>query len=161
MEQEKIKQLLEQYWQCETSREDEQALQKFFSGDMVPEELKIYQPLFAWKNKQKEIRTTKERVFVSKKSSPQKPWMERIYPALKIAASVLVVLVFGISAYTHYRQEQFIDKMFSETYIDSADPIRDSLEVVAKASASVLIPENRTEDSLQLIKPEPRNPAKE
>jgi hypothetical protein len=156
MKQEEIKQLLEQYWQCETSREDEQTLQEFFSGDTVPDELKVYQPLFAWKNKQKTIRSGKEQVFI-----PKKPFMERIYPALKIAASVLLVAVFGISVYTHYQQEKFIDKMFSETAIESADPVKDSLDVVAKASTLLLVPEKIAKDSLKLIKPEPGNPAKE
>jgi hypothetical protein len=146
MEQEKIKQLLEQYWQGETSREDEQLLRKFFSGNTVPEELKKYKPLFAWKTKQQEITTPNKRLAI-----PEKRMIHYFYPALKIAASVLIVMVFGISAYTHYQQEKFMDKVFSETTIELPEAVRDSGDVVAKASAVLVIPESvqMVEDSLR------------
>jgi hypothetical protein len=152
MEQEEIKQLLERYWQCETSLEDEQHLQEFFSGNKVPGELEVYQPLFTWRNKQKKIQTDKHEMF-----GPKKPRMEYFYPTLKIAASVLIVLTFGISVYTYYQQEKFMDKMFSGTYVESVDSVKESGEVVAKVlSPTEMIPET-IEDSLKIVKPELNN----
>jgi hypothetical protein len=147
MEQEKIKQLLEQYWQCKTSREDEQLLQEFFSGNTVPEELKKYKSLFAWKTKQQAITTNTRRRII-----PEKRMITYFYPALKIAASVLIVMVFGISVYTHFQQEKFMDKVFSETTIESPEAMRDSSDVVAKAVPVLVIPERiqMLEDSLKI-----------
>jgi hypothetical protein len=147
MEQEKIKQLLEQYWQGETSLEDEKLLREFFLGNTVPEELKKYTSLFAWKNKQQEITTNNKQLII-----PRKRVIHSFYPALKIAASVLIVMVFGISVYTHYQQEKFMDKVFSETTVESPEAVRDSGDVVAKASSVLVIPERvqMIEDSLRI-----------
>ena len=44
-----IEQLMERYFAGETSLQEEQILNAFFSQDEVPESLKEFQPLFAWK----------------------------------------------------------------------------------------------------------------
>ena len=41
-----IEQLLERYWQCETSLEEEAQLRAFFNGSDVPEHLLRYKDLF-------------------------------------------------------------------------------------------------------------------
>jgi len=150
--QEGIQQLLKRYWQCETSVEEEQALQMFFCGDEVPDDLKIYQSFFVWKVKQKKIRT--ERNFAFQSPKRRREWF---YPVLRIAASVLMVLVLGISIYTHYQQERFINKMFSETFTNQEDAIKETREVVAKVSSLLqLVPERISSveeaDSINLLK---------
>jgi len=151
-EQEKVKQLLTRYWQCETSKEEEQALQTFFCGDEVPDHLKIYRSLFVWKDRQKQIRTERNFVFQAPKR-----WGERLYPVLRIAASVLIVFVLGISVYTHYQQEKFINKVFSETFTNPADAVEETGEIVAKVSSLLqLVPERiipaGEADSINLLK---------
>ncbi|MDR0542641.1 MAG: hypothetical protein LBH19_10610 [Dysgonamonadaceae bacterium] len=140
MEQDKIIQLLERYWQCETSLEDERLLRDFFAGDSVPKEWRAYQPLFVWKDKQKTIQGTPVHPTTSKRPAMY------FYPILKIAASVLIVLTFGISVYTHFQQEKFMDRMFSESALNALDTKKDSVDAMAKASLR-LAPE---EDSLRI-----------
>ena len=43
-----IKQLLERYWVCETSLEEEEILRTFFSQKEVPAELEKYRALFVY-----------------------------------------------------------------------------------------------------------------
>ena len=129
MTSDNLHKLLERYWQCETSLEEEQLLQDSFCGDdSVSEELKVYKSLFLWKNQQKAIQGAPVRPFVSKK-----PVMHYFYPVMKIAASILIVLTFGIGVYTHYYQEQFMNQLFSESSSEALDARKDSVEVVAKA----------------------------
>ena len=45
-----IEQLLERYWQCETTLEEEQILRTFFSQEDVPSHLKQYAELFIYEN---------------------------------------------------------------------------------------------------------------
>lgn len=45
-----ITQLLERYWQCDTSLEEEQILRTFFCQPDVPEELRQYRQLFLYEN---------------------------------------------------------------------------------------------------------------
>jgi len=143
-----IHQLLERYWQCETSLEEERLLMDFFTGDSIPEGLKIYQSLFVRKNQQKTIR----RISVQP-LAPKKPLTHYFYPAMKVAASVLIVLMFGIGVYTNYKQEQFKDRVFSESASDVLNARRDSIEVMAQALLQLLPEQTQDEDSLQLTNP--------
>ena len=152
MEENNIHKLLERYWQGETSLEEERLLRDFFSGDSVPDELKSYKPLFIWKNRQKAILATPVRL-----STPRKPVMRYFYPAMKIAASVLIVLMFGIGVYTHYRQEQFMEQLFSDSSPEMLDARKDSTDVVAKASLQLSPEQMQKEDSILLTSPKSPN----
>ena len=151
MDDNNIHKLLERYWQCETSLEEEQVLQDFFSGDSVPEELKIYKSLFILKNRQKAIHVPP--------IAPKKTVMHYFYPVMKIAASVLVVLLFGIGVYTHYQQEQFMEQLFSNSASEVLDARKDSIDVMAKASLQLSL--DQIEDSLLLASPKISNVEKE
>ena len=48
MDSNKIEELLNKYWNCETSLEEEQQLQAYFREGTVPEELKETAALFRW-----------------------------------------------------------------------------------------------------------------
>lgn len=128
-----IRQLLDKYWNCETSPEEEQFLTSYFSGDSVPEEWKKYQVLFAWKKAQASVKAAPG----LKAESGRKPIVTRIYSAIKIAASVLLIMTAGIGFYTHYRQVQWMDKVFSETYSDPADALRDTQNAIEKVSSAL------------------------
>ena len=45
-----IEQLLERYFAGETSLQQERILDAFFAQDEIPAELKVYQPMFTWKD---------------------------------------------------------------------------------------------------------------
>ena len=55
MDSKYIEQLLERYWQCETSLEDEAELRAFFSGSDVPKHLLRYKDLFVYQQLQQEV----------------------------------------------------------------------------------------------------------
>ena len=46
--------LLERYWRCDTSVEEESILRAFFSQEVIPAELKRYQSLFAYAEQETE-----------------------------------------------------------------------------------------------------------
>ena len=48
-----IEQLLERYWQCETSLEEENILRTFFSQKDVPAEMQQYRSLFVYEQQSK------------------------------------------------------------------------------------------------------------
>ena len=137
--------LLERYWEGETSLEEERLLLDLFSSDSIPEELKVYKPLFIWKNQQKAIRTNPIRPVVAKKTAKH-----YFYPAMKIAASVLIVFLFGIGIHTHYRQEQFMEQLFSDSSSEALDARKDSIDVMAKVSLPLSPEQILEEDSLLL-----------
>lgn len=126
-----IRQLLDKYWNCETSPEEEQFLTSYFSSDSVPEEWKKYQVLFAWKKAQASVKAAPG----LKAESRRQPVVARVYFAVKIAASVLLIMTVGTGFYTHYRQVRWMDRVFSETYSDPADALRDTRNAIAKVSS--------------------------
>jgi len=130
MTEEKIELLLEKYWAGDTSLEEELALKTFFSGDSVSEELQKYQPLFLWKKKQLQLESEK-----ALKDGFNKPSNIQLYSLLKIAAVVLLALTLGIGFYTHYQQEKYMDRIFTETYSNPEDALRETKNVIGKISS--------------------------
>lgn len=99
-----INQLLERYWKCETSLEEENILRAFFSQDSIPADLQRYQSLFAY-----EAKETADDVLGSDfdekilsmigASQPVKARVitmpQRLRPLFKAAAVVTIVLTLG------------------------------------------------------------------
>ena len=83
-----IEQLLERYWQCETSLEEEAQLRAFFNGSDVPEHLLRYKDLFVYQQLQQEVETP---VVKAKRLT----LTARFVPLFKAAAVVAVVLSLG------------------------------------------------------------------
>ena len=127
---ETIKQLLEKYWAGDTSTEEEFTIKTFFSGDSVPEELMKYRPLFLWKTKQLQLEGNN-----ALKNGLKNPSNIQLYSFLKIAATVLLALTLGIGFYTHYQQEKYLDKIFTETYSNPEDALQETKIVIEKISS--------------------------
>ena len=138
MTQATIQQLLDKYWNCETSPEEEQILIDFFSTNFVPEEWKKYQTLFGWKKAQILVKADPEL-----KAEIGKPIVIQFYSVIKVAASILLILTIGIGFYTHYRQVQWMDKVFSSAYSEPEDSLLNTKNANEKVS-SVL---NLTQES--------------
>lgn len=101
-----IDQLLERYWRCETSLEEEEILRTFFSQQDLPAELKRYQALFAYEQKESKMglgddfdRRMMARI---EESDGQAPVLRkritlttRLKPLFKAAAIVAIFLTLG------------------------------------------------------------------
>ena len=55
-----IEQLLERYWSCETTVEEETLLRDFYKQTNLPENLERYRSLFEFQNEQAELRLGEE-----------------------------------------------------------------------------------------------------
>ena len=140
-----MRELLEKYWNCETSPEEEQKLREWFAGNDVPEDLQKYRNNFLALNNFQKIEAPAS---VSRKVLAHLPSI-RIYPVLKIAASILVILSIGTGVYTHYQQEEFLKEVFSETYSDPQDAIKETQAVLGKVSSSLLKVEELQEELIE------------
>ena len=99
-----IEQLLEAYWNCQTSIEEERILRAFFQQKMLPDQLAPYRHLFCYETTQQEEnclgKTFDERI-MKKVTSPQKVKAQRISlweslrPLCRAAAVVAVILTLG------------------------------------------------------------------
>jgi len=139
---EQVNELLEKYWAGDTSLEEESALKVFFSEGNIPEELKKYQPLFLWKANQLQIKGSS-----TLRKELKKPLSIQWYSFLKIAASVLFVLTLGIGLYTHYQQEKYMDRIFSETYSDPEDALQETKNVIQRISSVLHLAKDKQTES--------------
>lgn len=120
MESAVIEQLLEKYFEGETTLAQEQELRAYFSSDLVAEHLKAYQPMFAYFNLEKEQTLVLNQEFPTAK----KTW--KIYLA---AASVAVLL--GVGYFT-------IQPFSSATSVKTAYGTYDDPEVAFRETRKAL-----------------------
>ena len=98
-----IKQLLDRYWNCDTSLEEEEILRAFFSQERIPDALKQWRELFVYEQlaaaEDRLDERFDERVLAQiSQDEPVKArtisLRERLMPLFKAAAIVAIVLTF-------------------------------------------------------------------
>ena len=97
-----IEQLLERYWNCETSLEEEQMLRSFFRQKEIPAHLLRYKHLFAYQQREKEVSLGDDfnarilaRVERPVVKARRLSVRARFMPLFKAAAMVAVLFVTG------------------------------------------------------------------
>lgn len=98
MDYKQIEQLLERYWLCETTLEEEAALRHYFTSDDVPAHLRHYRTLFLYQERERSVGTDSK--FLSRMPAPvvkarRLSPVARLMPLCKAAAIVAVVLSVG------------------------------------------------------------------
>ena len=86
--------LLNKYFEGETSAAEEQELRRFFASEDVPDELKIYKPLFVYINEEIDKQKTIEKASVKRISFSRRKIF--YYTSVAAAACVLIVLSVGL-----------------------------------------------------------------
>ncbi len=101
-----IEQLLERYWNCETSVEEERILRSFFRGNEIPANLSRYKALFACLDEEKEMHLGTDfdaKVSALVKNPPvvkagRLTLRTRFAPLFKAAAVIALLFVVGTVA---------------------------------------------------------------
>ncbi len=111
MNYEYIKQLLQRYWECETSLEEEQILRSFFSQTDIPAELEQYASLFRYEAeagadglgeefdaRMMELVADETHRTVGRTADGWQSVKRMVYPFFKAAAVIAVVITVGTTA---------------------------------------------------------------
>ena len=95
MDSKRIEELLNKYWNCETSLEEEQQLREYFRGQKIPEQWKETASLFRYfdLNKKKTITDVSFDKEVLAKVRPAGRMSSLVFNAMRIAAGVAVLMV--------------------------------------------------------------------
>lgn len=148
-----IEQLLERYWECTTSLEEENILRTFFRQKDVPASLLQYKALFTYEQAQREEEVLGEE-FDSKmmeminEPTPVKArtirLTQRLMPLFKAAAVVAIILTLGNAAQVAFNQEDPYDMNMAEVQQPSEGPsvaaVSDSLKVDTLKKAELPVP---------------------
>ncbi len=99
-----IQQLLERYWECQTSLEEEEILRAFFSQDDVPASLLEYRDLFVYEHSEvaSDVLGEDFDAKILARIGDEKPvkarvvsFAQRMRPLFKAAAIVAIILTLG------------------------------------------------------------------
>ena len=139
MEFNKIEDLLEKYFQGETSIAEEKELKDYFSSPNVAQHLEQYKPMFGYFSQVKEQKSTQTIPLKTKKQNVA--W-------LSIAASVVVLLGIG----TFYVSEKNTAPAVAQTELGTYDDPEEALAATQKALALLSNKVNVGIESVQYIK---------
>lgn len=145
-----IEQLMERYWQCQTTQEEEQILRAFFSQQDVPEELLKYQALFTCgeRMRQEEALGDDFDAKILSMIDGDKPvkartitMRRRLMPLFKAAAVVAIVITLGNAAQLSFKDRDTAESEeinyagYKDTFNDPAmayDRVHNALELVSE-----------------------------
>jgi hypothetical protein len=131
MDSKHLEELLQKYWNCETSLEEEQQLREYFRTEEIPEQLKDTASLFNYfeTQKQKAVDTHFEGSVITQLRQPEKrgKMVQLLNNSMRIAAGVAVLLV----AVYFVREE--IRKNDTVTMEDTYNDPKQALEETKKA----------------------------
>lgn len=159
-----IEQLLERYWQCETTLEEESILKTFFSQQNIPAELRPYQKLFSDIKSIQECRLgddfDRKVLDIVNNDTPVKAkritLSRRLMPLYKAAATVAIILTLGNAAQNSFQSKSQADDYNYDSYQDSySDPsvaydhVSNALDMVSQGLCETI-----KEDSLTQVNKE-------
>lgn len=152
-----IEQLLERYWKCETSLEEEEILRAFFSQKDIPVTLLPYKSLFTYGQKEKEteilgndfdrkiLATIGDDIQVKARVMTIR---QRLMPLFKAAAVVAIILTIGNAVQVPFSESSTIPatnmtefiRPIEEPSVAKADSIKsDSLQQMMPPQSATII----------------------
>ncbi|MBQ8501558.1 MAG: hypothetical protein IJ494_04510 [Bacteroides sp.] len=154
-----VEQLLERYWQCETTVEEEAALRSFFCGSTVPAHLLCYKELFVYLQQQQEVglgedfdarvlaAIDKREDAVPVVKAHRLSLVSRLMPLYKAVAVVVLILSLG-----RVMQRSFLP--WGDTDVMTADTIGNRINTpsVALSKEAKSVSAKQFPDTLQLKK---------
>ena len=107
-----IEQLLERYWECETTVEEERLLHDFFQQENLPEHLKRFRPLFEYETSEQNVGLGEDfdEKILSKIDEPvvkarHNTLRYRLRPFYRAAAVVAIVFTLGLAAQHSFKND--------------------------------------------------------
>ena len=141
-----IEQLLERYWACETSLQEEQILRTFFQQEDVPAHLMAYKAVFDVQQEQAEaslgedfdarmLQMVDEQSTVN--SQPLTGWRRRLRPLYQAAGLVALILTIGMAAQQSFdgsektEQTQYAEADSMESPVQELAPLPEQQAALA------------------------------
>jgi hypothetical protein len=145
-----IEQLLERYWRCETSLEEEAILRLFFRQEELPESLRRYKDAFDYMEHEQQIELGNDfdakilaMVDEEEAKAPKVvrarriTFISRLMPLAKAVAVVAILFTIGnVAQHTMYTGTPQETDVYEDTYTDpeaACDQVSSALDMVSEA----------------------------
>lgn len=132
--------LLDKYWNCETSLEEEEQLRSYFQRDDVPEELRKYQDLFRFYSGEisSDLNEEFDKKILRKLKSENKGGHQRYLSWMyKAAAAVLLILSFFVIHERFIRVKDQAKKVVEDTFSDPEKALEETKRVLLFVSEKI------------------------
>lgn len=149
-----IEKLLEKYWMCETTLEEEQELHRFFAEEEVPEKLQSYAELFLLQTEEKEESlddSFDERILelIAEEEAPVRR-RRILHPVWQIAASVVILLMLWFAIDMQLSKS---DPWSRETYETPEQALAEINKVLSTVSGHIEKGQAMVDKNLEKIDP--------
>ncbi len=145
-----IEQLLERYWRCETSLEEEAILRLFFRQEELPESLRCYKDAFDYMEQEQQMELgsdfdakilamidEEERKAPKVVQAHRITFLSRFMPLAKAVAVVAILFTIGnVAQRTMYTGSVEETDTYEDTYTDpevACDQVNSALDMVSEA----------------------------
>ncbi|MDR0332043.1 MAG: hypothetical protein LBI15_01105 [Dysgonamonadaceae bacterium] len=122
-----IDEMLNRYWQCETSVKEEKTLQDFFLNEQnIPPHLIQYQSLFEYRSEKQAEKLSDD--FDKKILNQINPKRKRFYLRQVMAVAASIAIFIGVGFTMHLHQARTEQVQARETVLDALFMISDNLQ---------------------------------
>ena len=143
MELTRIKELVEKYYECETSLEEERELKAYFTSGDVADELKEYIPLFRYYEEEKKTGNLDglfdEQVLAQIEKSGTAPKQGRVVRLFgdiaKVAAVGLILVTAGYFVREELKKDEVVQPYLADTFEDpekAFEETKKALQLISK-----------------------------
>lgn len=132
--------LLDKYWNCETSLEEEELLRSYFQQDDIPDDLRKYQDLFRYYSGEisSDLNEEFDKRILKKLGSDVRPGHQRYLSWLyKAAAAVLLILSFFVIHERFIRVKDQAKKVVEDTFKDPEKALEETKRVLFFVSEKI------------------------
>jgi hypothetical protein len=164
-----IEQLMERYFQCETTLQEEQILRTFFaqSEQELPQQLRQYLPIFAAMEPQGQLDDNFDKRILALTAEAETPkttvvkartisMRERLQPLYRAAATVAIVLTLGNAMNITFQHTLPVNDdinyaAYKDTYEDPSmayDQVEDALQLISEGFIQAQRSDSLRSDSL-------------
>ncbi len=149
MEENRVKSLLNKYWEGETSLEEEKELHSYFQSAEVKDEFRSIQPLFAFFSEAGEMKMQGD-VKLLEKDFPKRKVVNLRW-IINVAASLAIFFaLFFVNKKDDYDSQQFV---YEDTYEDPEQAYAQVKEALLFLSGKMNKGMNTASTSLEKIRP--------
>jgi hypothetical protein len=127
------KKLLEKYWNCETSLEEENRLRTYFDQEDLPSDLQKFKALFRFytEERKKEVKEDFDKKIFNRIKRNQKPPAQRFLNTIyKVAAAILLILSFFVIHERFIQVKDQAKRVVEDTFGDPEKALEETKKVL-------------------------------
>lgn len=132
-----INELLNKYWLCETTLEEEREIRRFFASDEVPVELQAYKAWFAGVNEEIPVLDEQFDARILKQIHPKRHTLFHLGKRSYISIAASFALIVSVSLFVFEKTDWTSDPSYTDTYQDPEEALKATQVALSFVSSEI------------------------